>query len=120
ESIKQIEDTMGELQTASRAAVEIMDAARDHVKNSVERMTTAVNEAGAAGEGLQLLTEHNASLLAAITQQNAASQKIAKSAGDINDLIGTLVDHLQEARQVGDDMKGDSESLRASVAVFAY
>src|SRR5690606_34150375 len=72
ESIKQIESTMGELQSASRAAVDIMDASRDHVKNSVERMTSAVNEVGTAGEGLQLLTEHNASLLDAITQQHAA------------------------------------------------
>lgn len=120
DSIKEIEATMNKLQTASRDAVDIMDASRCHVKTSVELMATTVNEVNTANTGLQVLMDLNAELLTAITQQHGASEKIAENAGEINRLISTLVENLEEARRVGDDMRGDSQSLSTSVSVFSY
>jgi methyl-accepting chemotaxis protein len=120
DSIKEIENTMNHLQSASRAAVDIMDASRCHVKTSVDLMTTAVREVDTASQGLQVLSDLNSELLSAVTQQHGASEKIAENTAEINQLINTLVENLEEARRVGDDMRGDSHSLSTSVSVFAY
>ncbi len=120
ESTQQIEATMADLQSASQEAVEIMESSHSHTKVSLEQMNVAVGQVNIAKDRTRRLADLNSTLLTAIEQQDVASKHIARHSSEINALIETLVDHVQQARLVGGEIKDHSGVLRQLVAAFNY
>lgn len=120
DSTEQIQATMDELRSASMEAIEIMQSTREHTALSINQMAVAVTEMNAANNRMDNLTDLNAVLLSAIEQQNVVSKNIAANANEISSLVGTLVDHLTEARAVGGEIKEHSSTLTHHVSAFKF
>lgn len=118
DSTGQIQNTMAQLQTSSQQAVDIMALSLNHAKNSVSKIVQAVSELNESSQRIDLLTNINASLLAAVEEQSSASRSIAGNAATIHTLIEKLSIQVNQTRSEGENMSNQAAALHERVGVF--
>jgi methyl-accepting chemotaxis protein WspA len=113
-----IEQTVGQMQSAVSAGVMEMDKFTDQVRRTVEMVDGISQKLGGILEHVETLTERFGVVTEGMTSQVEGAHQIDKAMGSLAEGVRRTVGSLGEFTSAADDMRGAVEALKHEVAKF--
>ena len=113
-----IEQTVGEMQTAVSAGVMEMDKFADHVRRSVSVVGEVGSQLGAIIEQVEQLTSRFDAVGEGMKSQAQGADQINDAMRSLNDTVQSTVTSLQEVTSVAEELRGAAGTLNEEIGKF--
>ncbi len=113
-----IEQTVGEMQTAVSAGVMEMDKFADHVRRSVSVVGEVGSQLGAIIGQVEQLTARFDAVGEGMKSQAQGADQINDAMRSLNDTVQSTVTSLQEVTSVAEELRGAANTLNEEIGKF--
>lgn len=113
-----IEQTVGEMQTAVSAGVMEMDKFADHVRRSVSVVGEVGTQLGAIIGQVEQLTSRFDAVGEGMKSQAQGADQINEAMRSLNDTVQTTVTSLREVTSVAEELRGAANTLNEEIGKF--
>ncbi len=113
-----IEQTVGEMQTAVSAGVMEMDKFADHVRRSVGVVSEVGTQLGDIIAQVEKLTRRFDSVGEGMKSQATGADQINDAMRTLNDTVQVTVTSLREVTAVAEELRGSANTLNEEIAKF--
>ena len=113
-----IEQTVGEMQTAVSAGVMEMDKFGDHVRRSVGVVGEVATKLGEIIGEVERLTRRFESVGQGMKSQSQGADQINDAMGSLNETVQQTVTSLREVTAVAEELRGAANTLNEEIAKF--
>ncbi len=120
ESAQTIQDMINQLQTDINHAVETMLASRDKALNTVEQSEKTGTALDTIVESIQQISEMNAQVVTAVSQQSAVAEEISQNITTVTQLSDQTVQGAQQTADASNDLSQISKELAKIVSHFKF
>lgn len=120
ESAQTIQDMINQLQTDINHAVETMLASRDKALNTVVQSEKTGTALDTIVESIQQISEMNAQVVTAVSQQSAVAEEISQNITTVTQLSDQTVQGAQQTADASSDLSQISKELAKIVSHFKF
>lgn len=117
-STQDIYELINHLKNGSQNAIKVMESGSESVRHCVDLSHSATDKFAKMASEVGHITQLNAEVANAATQQHAVAEEITSNLVSINDVMHDLTSHAEQSNNSANDLKNTSNELDTMVSHF--